>query len=62
MLTYLSHYQNTGQNYLLYSVGADGQDDGGKPVKNAEAIGRQEYSAFLAGADAKGDIVFGVNN
>jgi hypothetical protein len=55
-------YKNAGQEYSLYSVGADGKDDGGRAVKNGSKIGGQEYSARLAGAGAKGDIVFGVND
>lgn len=55
-------YRNAGAEYSLHSVGADGKDDGGRPVKNDGESGRQEYSARRAGADAKGDIVFGVNN
>jgi hypothetical protein len=40
-----------GDKYLLYSVGADGKDDGGKP-------GRQRH---LLEEGARGDFVLGVN-
>jgi hypothetical protein len=48
-----------GDKYLLYSVGADGKDDGGKPVTNKpDANGRQRC---LLEEGMRGDFVLGVN-
>jgi type II secretory pathway pseudopilin PulG len=49
-------YRRVGASYLLYSIGPDGKDDGGAPIK-AVAPGRQPYSQ----PESKGDIVAEAN-
>ncbi len=49
-------YQKTDQDYLLYSIGPDGKDDGGTPIEDAQAQGPHQVSM-----DSIGDIVAGVN-
>ncbi len=51
-------YRRTGDKYLLYSVGPDGRDDGGKPIHNLNGDGRQKN---FAEAGTVGDFVVGVN-
>ena len=58
-------YKRVGTNYLLYSVGPDGRDDGGSAIfdrtqpapATAEANDRRRYIQ----EDSKGDVVAGVN-
>ncbi len=45
--------------YLLYSVGADGKDDGGKPVTNNPFAHGRQRGQLKEGA--RGDFVLGVN-
>jgi hypothetical protein len=54
-------YRLKGKSYLLYSVGPDGKDDGGKPIYSS---GNNAYGIPLKHRvmpDSKGDIVAGVN-
>lgn len=51
-------YALADDGYTLYSVGPDGDDDGGRPVEHVEEAGRMRYSV-RAGDD--GDAVVGVN-
>lgn len=46
-------YRVQGDKYVLYSVGPDGEDDGGQPVDAAKTKNTQ--------AESKGDLVAGVN-
>lgn len=52
------HYRKTKTGYLLYSVGPDGKDDGGRPINNRYADGT--YKPWME-RDSKGDVVLGVN-
>ena len=51
-------YRRTGSKYLLYSVGPDGSDNGGKAIHNPARPGREKHRVE---AGAKGDLVAGVN-
>ncbi len=53
-------YKKQGKAFLLYSVGPDGEDNGGKPALNTdkESSVRTQY---MTREDSKGDIVVGVN-
>lgn len=51
-------YRKTAAGYLLYSVGPDGQDDGGKPINNRYSDGT--YKAWTE-RDSQGDFVVNVN-
>lgn len=51
-------YAPTDDGYTLYSLGPDGDDDGGRPVKHLEEAGRMRFS-LREGDD--GDAVVGVN-
>jgi hypothetical protein len=52
-------YERTGPDeYLLYSIGPDCKDDGGKPIENAN-VG--EACRYRVREDSLGDIVAGVN-
>jgi hypothetical protein len=56
-------YRLTGTQYLLYSVGPDGKDDGGKPVDDPSRANEPGggYSRHTVQMDSTGDIVAGVN-
>ena len=60
-------YKLIGGKYVLYSVGPDGKDDGGKPIfdttKPAPSPPRSTLSdnRYWAQPDSRGDIVAGVN-
>lgn len=49
-------YKRQGATYLLYSIGPDGRDNGGKPFTNPPAEGGKSGSKRIT-ADSKGDIV-----
>ena len=49
-------YKRVGKGYLLYSVGPDGKDDGGKPITNPKTHKLQ--TAFQVTPESVGDIVF----
>jgi hypothetical protein len=51
-------YRKTGSKYVLYSVGPDGVDDGGKPIVDQSQSGERRT---MVEPDSKGDIVAGVN-
>ena len=51
-------YRLSGSRYVLYSVGPDGVDDGGKSIDDTSLPGP---AGFFPMADSKGDIVAGVN-
>ena len=57
-------YKRTGNSYLLYSVGPDGKDDGGRsifdPTQPAPLAGVPD-SRRRVRPDSRGDIVAGVN-
>nr|CAA9286545.1 hypothetical protein AVDCRST_MAG63-3995 [uncultured Armatimonadetes bacterium] len=54
-------YRRTATGYVLYSVGPDGKDDGGKPIEDAE-IGRDRPGRrYAVQGGSRGDIVAGVN-
>lgn len=56
-------YKRQGQSYLLYSVGPDGKDNGGKPIEiEQERRGKPEpQNRYLVNSTGKGDIVVGYN-
>ena len=51
-------YRRAGAKYVLYSVGPDGKDDGGRPIRNPDTQGREKRYAEAA---SRGDFVVGVN-
>ena len=58
-------YKRTGANYLLYSVGPDGKDDGGAAIFDRTkpaptTIGGSDQRRYVL-QDSQGDIVAGVN-
>jgi hypothetical protein len=58
-------YKRNGQKYVLYSIGPDGKDDGGKPATNTMADllrGWPGGHPHIVQPDSKGDIVAGVNS
>ena len=55
-------YKRQGEKYLLYSVGPDGIDDGGKPVDDpSKASANSPNARYNVAVESKGDIVAGVN-
>ena len=58
-------YKVQGKTYLLYSVGPDGKDDGGRPIfdatKPAPTASNRADSRRYVYDTSKGDIVAGVN-
>jgi hypothetical protein len=59
------HYKITSNTYVLYSVGPDGKDDGGKPIfdttKPAPNSSTSNDPRRFVTSDSVGDIVAGVN-
>jgi len=53
-------YRIVGQNYLLYSIGPDAKDDGGKPIFDSSSSHKERPYAVYD-ASEKGDIVAGIN-
>ena len=51
-------YRKTGATNILYSLGPDMHDGGGKPITEAEGSPRPRYFIY---PDSKGDIVAGIN-
>jgi len=59
-------YRLKGQQYVLYSIGPDGKDDGGVPSKDGVKLAvpaqkRPNRSQVTITAESTGDIVAGVN-
>lgn len=55
-------YQREGAKYVLWSVGPDGVDDGGKPATDPKAqTGALPLDRYRVVAESMGDIVAGVN-
>ena len=55
-------YRVKGQSYVLYSVGPDGVDDGGKPIDDVRQAGSGNKNArYFVNPDSVGDIVAGKN-
>jgi hypothetical protein len=55
-------YKQTGDKYLLYSVGPDKVDDGGRPIDDpSKASGSNANARYLIQLDSKGDVLVGVN-
>jgi hypothetical protein len=55
-------YQRKGGKYLLYSVGPDMTDDGGRPIDDpSKASGSNSNARYFVEQNSKGDIVVGVN-
>jgi hypothetical protein len=54
------HYRLDGNRYLLYSIGPDCKDDGGKPTINTAT--HTANGRTLVDLDSKGDIVAGINH
>ncbi len=52
-------YKPDGKKNVLYSVGPDGKDDGGKPIIDPK--GKNNRQKHYVQEDSKGDIVAGVN-
>jgi hypothetical protein len=56
-------YRRTKSKYILYSIGPDGKDDGGRYIFNAPTVteeGRKPASKTVR-EDSKGDIIAGLN-
>lgn len=51
-------YKRTGEKYLLYSVGPDHKDNGGKAIYNSTT---GKSSRYIANPTSTGDIVVGIN-
>lgn len=57
-------YRRDGAKYVLYSVGPDGRDDGGKPIYDKTKIitdKEGERARYRADQNSVGDVVAGVN-
>jgi hypothetical protein len=55
-------YEPVRSKYVLYSVGPDSKDDGGRPIVDAKApTSATPYWRHNVDSDSKGDIVAGVN-
>jgi hypothetical protein len=52
-------YKRTPESYLLYSIGPDGVDDGGKPIETPTKTGNDRYR--IRDDKQKGDIVAGIS-
>ena len=54
-------YRLSGTSYLLYSVGPDGKDDGGRPINAGASPPDGSSSGFIVKLESTGDIVAGQN-
>ncbi len=55
-------YRRSGSTFILYSIGPDGVDDGGKPIDDpSKATKTNPRARYFANKDSKGDILFGTN-
>ncbi len=55
-------YHVKGKNYLLYSVGPDGKDDGGTPIDDAtQATNSNANARYFVNMNSTGDVVAGKN-
>jgi hypothetical protein len=54
-------YRRTGNSYVLYSIGPDGQDDHGTPIDSGASRASNSNERYFTKADSKGDIVAGKN-
>lgn len=58
-------YRRSGNAYRLYSVGPDGEDNGGKPIDDPAQVRSSENknprARYFVREDSKGDIVAGIN-
>ena len=60
----LLRYRRTKTKYVLYSVGPDGKDDGGKPIDDplqARQFPTYPSVRYHVGEKSRGDVVAGVN-
>lgn len=59
------HYRRAGTSFVLYSVGPDGKDDGGRPIfdstKSAPTVPTDNDHRYWVQQDSLGDVVAGVN-
>lgn len=56
--TPLRYIRKSPTEYVLYSIGSDGVDDGGKPILNLGKTGNAKRAVFV---DSKGDLLHGIN-
>ncbi len=54
------HFEYSISPYTLYSIGANGKDDGGKPIENA-AVTTSARDRYATDFNQSGDLVAGVN-
>lgn len=54
-------YKQTEKGYLLYSIGPDGSNDGGKAIVHTTAPATSYHAVFFKDEVSKGDVVAGVN-
>jgi hypothetical protein len=52
-------YRRSGETYVLYSIGPDGKDDGGKPIERPGAT--EARTRYLAASESTGDFMAGLN-
>lgn len=52
-------YRRAKNGYILYSIGPDGKNDGGKPIQDTQYAGKKRR--YLVESDSRGDIVAGIN-
>ena len=56
-------YRTAGEKYVLYSIGPDGRDDGGKPIDDPKnAFTGNPITRYRVSKKSQGDIVAGVNS
>jgi hypothetical protein len=54
-------YRKSGGSYVLYSVGPDGKDDGGKAIDTGSSRGSSPSERYYVKDNSAGDIVAGKN-
>jgi hypothetical protein len=57
----LFQYRPTGNGYVLYSVGPDGRDDGGKAIDTGSSRVNNPNERYFIRDNSAGDIVAGKN-
>jgi hypothetical protein len=54
-------YRRADSTYVLYSIGPDGKDDGGKPIDTGASRASNPNERYFVKSDSAGDIVAGKN-
>ena len=54
-------YRRNGSGYVLYSIGPDGKDDGGRPIDSKTPGSSNPNERYFIKPESVGDVVAGTN-